>query len=471
MDPTSHPKQSVVNIASGRVGPESVNVWNFVKNKNGETLKEKYEASLPDGFHNPISSSLVTMNIINRKVKIEERISFDTDLIYNRMMRLRGSREISTKCMFSFELAPVPTSMFDDDGEMKICKNKSSLKKSLKVETPIRAAGLPEVVILDGCAILWHINWPSGAVLHYCKAVSATVQQKLAISDVFLIFDRYYDFSIKSGTRLFRGKKASRRHLLQLSSPLPPKDAVLNVYQNKVQLIELICQTVIEDCIQLKTSRMLVATRSDDTPVEIYNGNLSLRNDLKTAQEEADVIMVQQMLVLAFAGASRIRVVSDDTDVFILLLHFYHAYQLSCNLSMESTTIGSRTVIDIGSTVNQHQDIMKGLLACHALSGCDTVAKFTGIGKATALKVLKSHNFPLLTIGNPDAAFGEVVEEATAFVAACYGIKDICFGSMSDVRYHVWSVKVGKKTTASPKLQVLPPTTESFMENVKRAPL
>ena len=42
---------------------------------------------------------------------------------------------------------------------------------------------------------------------------------------------------------------------------------------------------------------------------------------------------------------------------------------------------------------------------------------------------------------------------------------------MSDVRYHVWSVKVGKKTTASPKLQVLPPTTESFMENVKRAHL
>ena len=223
MDPICHPKQSVVNIASGRVGPESVNVWNVVK--NGETLKEKYEASFPDGFHNPISSSLVTMNIINRKVKIEERISFDTDLIYNRMMGLRGSREISTKSMFSFELAPVPTSMFDEDGEMKICKNKSSLKKSLKVETPIRAPGLPEVEILDGYAILWHINWPSRTVLHYCKAVSATAQQKLAISDVFLVFDRHYDFSIKSGTRVSRGKKASRRHLLQLSSPLPPKDA------------------------------------------------------------------------------------------------------------------------------------------------------------------------------------------------------------------------------------------------------
>ena len=217
--------------------------------------------------------------------------------------------------------------------------------------------------------------------------------------------------------------------------------------------------------------RMLVVTGSDDTLVGIYNGNLSLRDDLKTTQEEADVIMVQQMLVLAFAGASRIRVVSDDTDVFILLLHFYHAHQLSCNLSMESTTIGSRTVIDIGSIENQHQDIMKGLLACHALSGWSTVAKFTGIGKATALKILKSHSFPLLTIGNPEAAFGEVVEEATTFVAACYGIKDICFGSMSDVRYLVWSVKVGKKTTASPKLQVLPPTTESFMENVKRAHL
>lgn len=43
---------------------------------------------------------------------------------------------------------------------------------------------------------------------------------------------------------------------------------------------------------------------------------------------------------------------------------------------------------------------------------------------------------------------------------------------MSDVRYDVWLVKTGyKKIKKTPKLQSLPPTSESFSENVKRAHL
>ena len=46
-------------------------------------------------------------------------------------------------------------------------------------------------------------------------------------SDVYLTFDRYYDYSIKSVTRGARaGKHASRRHHLHLSSPLPQQKVV-----------------------------------------------------------------------------------------------------------------------------------------------------------------------------------------------------------------------------------------------------
>ena len=68
-----------------------------------------------------------------------------------------------------------------------------------------------------------------------------------------------------------------------------------------------------------------------------------------------------------------IRVLCDDTDVFVLLLHFYSLMKTSCPLIMESF-FKDRQCIDIKATVTKHKDIIPHILAAHALSGCDTVA-------------------------------------------------------------------------------------------------
>ncbi|KAG0712045.1 hypothetical protein GWK47_019289 [Chionoecetes opilio] len=134
---------------------------------------------------------------------------------------------------------------------------------------------------------------------------------------------------------------------------------------------------------------------------------------------------------------------------------------------MESTT-ETRTVIDIGATTKQHADIACQLLAAHALTGCDTTVAFMwGIAKAKAVTVLSS-GCKLLKIGNPDMAMDEVVQEATHFVARCYG----CASSenMSSTRYEVWLGKTSKrKVTSIPKLKSLPPTSKAFEQNVKWA--
>ena len=43
------------------------------------------------------------------------------------------------------------------------------------------------------------------------------------------IFDRYCEYSIKSGTRCSRKAQVSREHHLCLSSPLPPQHVALTV--------------------------------------------------------------------------------------------------------------------------------------------------------------------------------------------------------------------------------------------------
>ena len=52
--------------------------------------------------------------------------------------------------------------------------------------------------------------------------------------------------------------------------------------------------------------------------------------------------------------------------------------------------IKGRSVMDINASVTNNNEIMNDLLPMHGLSGCDTVAAYYGVGKGSALRVLKS---------------------------------------------------------------------------------
>ena len=197
LDPTLHPSDGVINVATGRIGPENVNVYDAVS--VGKEQMKMFTASLPSGWHDPISKQVTTMNVINKKTKPGSTAAYDSDLMYSRMIGLCESCGINTRDMFAYELAPVPTSMFDDDVEMRIAKNKSDLKRKLQVESSTRTMGQPDVIVIDGCAMLWVIHYPSnGTVLDFCKAVSSYVLKRMIESDVFVVFDWYFDFRIKS---------------------------------------------------------------------------------------------------------------------------------------------------------------------------------------------------------------------------------------------------------------------------------
>ena len=58
-------------------------------------------------------------------------------------------------------------------------------------------------------------------------------------------------------------------------------------------------------------------------------------------------------------------------------------------MSME-VTCGERTRVDIGETTVKRQAILTSLLAAHALKGCDTVARLTGIAKCKAFTQLEN---------------------------------------------------------------------------------
>ncbi|KAG0723713.1 hypothetical protein GWK47_042084 [Chionoecetes opilio] len=286
--------------------------------------------------------------------------------------------------------------------------------------------------------------------------------------DVYLVFDRYYEYSTKDVTRSARNTEASRVHQLKVTTELPSQKVILTVTENKKQLIDIICTELKGDVSFHRNhiqNHKLIITSQDKTPIEISNRGLIInRGDINTTHEEADVIIVQQMLMAAKEKPTSITVLSDDTDVFVLLLHYYLEDGLKFMVSMESP-IKDRAIVDIGKTVEKHIDIIPEILAAHALSGCDTVACCFGIGKSTVLKVVRSGLLSLL--GQSDAPLPSVIQQATKFMTACYGQNNS--DTMSNARLSAWAAKTDKGYTSTPKLCSLPPTSETFEENVKRA--
>ena len=61
-----------------------------------------------------------------------------------------------------------------------------------------------------------------------------------------------------------------------------------------------------------------------DVQVEIASGVRIDRRDRCSTHEEADILITQHVISLSLLGKS-VRVVCNDTDVFVLLVHFYNS--------------------------------------------------------------------------------------------------------------------------------------------------
>ena len=73
-------------------------------------------------------------------------------------------------------------------------------------------------------------------------------------------------------------------------------------------------------------------------------------------------------------------------------------------------------------------------------------------------------------IGDIHADMADVMKDATALITSCYGQPKAT--TLSNARLNVWTTRVGKAgATNTQDLAAMPPITEAFKENVKRAHL
>ena len=93
--------------------------------------------------------------------------------------------------------------MFNPDGEMKILKSKSTLRRKLQVAVSERNCPVQNTIIYDVSALLWVINWSLDKLHVYVDGFKKFVLQALQRENVTLVFDKYFfPNSIKTFARM-----------------------------------------------------------------------------------------------------------------------------------------------------------------------------------------------------------------------------------------------------------------------------
>ena len=167
------------------------------------------------------------------------------------------------------------------------------------------------------------------------------------------------------------------------------------------------------------------------------------------------------MLKAVADDAQTIRILSDDTDVFILLVYWTSKKQITAKIQMERW---NGDVLDISETVKKlGPRKCSQLLGVHAMSGCDTVSYPFGKGKISALKLLEL-DLPGLdgVLGQPGATSAELKATGDSFFLPLYG-QTRC-SAMNEAH-----VRLFTRQKKPPALKKLPPTDANLVLHVLRA--
>ena len=165
--------QNLINIVTGKISNKNVNVEDAVQ--IGEAQLQEFESACPTGFYQTIKMKVITMNEEKKQRGVDPMEQCDSGLIFERVTALMSTRAINLNDVMKNELAAVLTSIFDEkSGELRISNSKSILKRRLQAEVTNPSRGTGHAVVIDGCAILWVLRWPSkgiikGVVLNFVK--------------------------------------------------------------------------------------------------------------------------------------------------------------------------------------------------------------------------------------------------------------------------------------------------------------
>ena len=129
LDALTNSDGNIVQIVSGRIATDpTVNVHEAVA--IGTEVMKHYESTWPGGFHDTLPKKVRAMVITKKHMQVGSAKAYDTNMIYSRIVGLKAScQDMNLNAVLKYE--SIPTSMFTNNGEMRLATSTSTLKNKL----------------------------------------------------------------------------------------------------------------------------------------------------------------------------------------------------------------------------------------------------------------------------------------------------------------------------------------------------
>ena len=190
---------------------------------------EKRLATSVISFWEPLRKlKIKTFSSTNKNISLKSNdklvtVNADRDL-FGRLLIVSNVRQINLKEVLCYELSPVPCSLAHPDGGLRKtakCVLSSLLEKDVNILTRLPVSPLPTVHVIDGMAVV-QMSKTAGACTfgELSEKYYSIFTRPLSLNNctqVHVVFEQYWDISIKAGERLRRG--ASSALEIQIGGP------------------------------------------------------------------------------------------------------------------------------------------------------------------------------------------------------------------------------------------------------------
>ena len=390
--------------------------------------------------------------------------------IFSQMAAILQQRDVSLQKMFAHELHFFPPSI-STFGEMSLPSNKSALIPELVSDChnvsddPVEYQPT-SAVIMDGGRLLY--AWPPKPNMTFLQYAESLATGPIAIFFQFnqridVVFDTYLESSLKTATRLRRGKGQRRRVVPENKCPGQWKQ-FLQDSQNKKEITKFLAERLVS--FTHPSGRQMFATCEEKV---LSNTVMTM---VESDHEKADTrVMLHAQHALA-QGMNRVKIISNDTDVVIIALGIYHKLRAKYHFDDIIIEFGMKKdhkTINLKAVAEQlGESRCQALPFFHAFTGSDTTSSFKGIGKKKAYEALKAFKSADSTLAEMSfQAFQNLQEDDEKF-----GIIQrlvVLMYSKTSILTKVNDLRVEMYFQRSQNIELIPPTSNALLMHTKRA--
>ena len=484
----------LTNISNGVPAPETLVVNSRSLMSRGEKERDAFfsristlgEAIVDEKYRDPVK--MQPLETFAKKTTKEKTISISEDegLSFGEILSRYDQNFLDVLFLCKYPVTSRPWAICSEKEKSRVV-SKSPFRNNLQKLSPIESVSDREApgihtYVVDAMKVvratpISKLKPPT--YLSWTKRLMSYIM-KLKGEVIHIVFDRYTEDVDLSRPSKSRSKSNNRTFVSSLTQILPSTStdwqSFLTNDANKYQLVKLITEYILSD--QFVTNRPIYITNDEKCVLKKVDGSLIVCEELACTHMEADPRLALHAVFASQKEPNKpVAVVSDDTDVFVILLSIATEMLGELYFRQGKLTVAKGIEYHNVSSLASHLGAAccRILPAFHALTGCDFTYPFFRRSKYMAFSMMmntknnrkKGVTLHLLdSLGTNNVNYDDVIE----FIIHTVYNRPAKEKTPAQVRRATITVGKGKKRKYRSTSLVLPDKS-SLMMKVKRSNL